>query len=66
MTNEEFTILQFWAMRLNCDSIDVDVALQEAGYNPFDHTRFTLDQAKLTVQAYAEKYAALIGPIPYL
>ena len=63
MSSDEHIALQFWAMKLHMDSIDVDLALQEQGINPFDHSTYTLEQAKMACRAYAEKYRTAIGPI---
>ena len=66
MSNDEHIVLQFWAMRLNMDSIDVDLALQEQKINPFDHSTYTIEQAKQACKAYALKYTTTTGPITYL
>ena len=56
MSKDEHIALQFWAMKLGMDSIDVDLALQEQKINPFDHSTYTIGQAKEACRAYARKY----------
>lgn len=66
MSNDERIVLLFWAMKLSMDSIDVDLALQEQGINLFDHSTYTIEQAKNACRAYAQKYVTTVGPITNL
>lgn len=61
MTQNEYIELQLWAMRLGCDSEDVDLALYEARLQRIESV--DPKAARDAVRAYALKNALGMSPI---